>query len=74
MKVVEGDGKMGRCTKGEKKWTEIERTGAIYDKGEKIWSEVASGQLYRFYLLFSSETLGKDIIISQLEFDSFLAV
>lgn len=57
--MVEGDGEMRRCTKGEKKWTEIERTGAIYDKGEKIWSEVASGQLYRFYLLFFIRNSGE---------------
>lgn len=75
MKTLGGGYGIERRTKGEKRLTAGWRRGAIYyEEKENVVVWVASSQLSRLYLLFSSETLGKDIIISQLEFDSFLAV
>lgn len=67
MKTLDGSCEIERCTRGERRPTAGEEKENVM-----VW--VASSQLSRLYVLFSSETLANDIIISQLEFDSFLAV
>lgn len=75
MKTLGGGYEIERCTKGDGRLTAGWRRGAIYyEEKENVMVWMVSSQLSRLYLLFSSETLGKGIIISQLEFDSFLAV
>ena len=43
-------------------------------KKKTLYSGEVSSPFDKLYLLFLSETLGKDVITSRLEFDSFFAV
>lgn len=58
MKVVEGDGEMRRCTKGEKKWTEIEQVLSM-TRGKKYGLRWLLANSTDFICFFHQKLWGK---------------